>query len=74
MAKKDNNDKIRDLYYRYRFNADLMTCNECGYSIIASRINDKPGHAYYCTNDNGSNPWNELRDVLNSMPKPAGND
>jgi len=44
------NRAIRELYGRWKFNADLMTCQECGYSVIATRMHETAHHAAGCKN------------------------
>lgn len=61
------NRAIRDLYGRWKFNADLMTCQACGYSVIASRMHETANHAAGCKNEGDKNPWNELADILEAI-------
>ena len=61
------NRAIRELYGRWKFNADLMTCQECGYSVIATRMHETAHHAAGCKNAGDSNPWLQLADMLNEL-------
>lgn len=61
------NRAIRELYGRWKFNADLMTCQECGYSVIASRMHETAYHAAGCRNEGDRNPWLLLEGILHSM-------
>lgn len=61
------NRKIRELYGRWRFNADLMTCNECGYSVIATRMHETAHHAAGCKNEGEKNPWLQLAEILHAL-------
>jgi len=61
------NVKIRELYGRWRFNADLMTCNECGYSVIATRMHETAHHAAGCKNEGEQNPWLQLAEMLHAL-------
>ena len=62
------NVAIRRMYTnRWQFNGDLMTCQACGWSVIASRINERPGHAADCIHRNGPNPWKFLHAALSDM-------
>lgn len=65
------NRAIRALYGRWKFNADLMTCQECGYSVIASRMHETACHAAGCKNEDERNPWLQLADILRLL---KGND
>lgn len=65
------NRAIRELYGRWKFNADLMTCQECGYSVIASRMHETAFHADGCKNSLERNPWLQLADILRLL---KGND
>lgn len=61
------NRAIRDLYGRWKFNADLMTCQECGYSVIASRMHETANHADGCKNSGDANPWLQLAAILQEI-------
>lgn len=61
------NREIRELYGRWKFNADLMTCQECGYSVIATRMHEKAGHAAGCKHEDERNPWLQLADLLQDL-------
>lgn len=52
---------------RWKCNGDLMTCRACGWSVIASRINERPGHAADCTQINEPNPWKYLHAALSDL-------
>lgn len=59
-----NNRAICELYQRWKFNADLMTCRECGYSVIASRLHQTAYHAAGCKSEGAQNPWLQLANIL----------
>jgi hypothetical protein len=61
------NRAIRELYGRWKFNADLMTCQACGYSVIASRMHETAYHAAGCRNTGDRNPWLQLEEILHSL-------
>ena len=61
------NRAIRELYGRWKFNADLMTCQECGYSVIASRMHETAYHAAGCKNEGDKNPWLQLEEIMHSL-------
>lgn len=67
-----HNRKIRELYGRWRFNADLMTCNACGYSVIASRMHEVAHHAAGCEQECEKNPWLQLAEILQEIKVGAG--
>lgn len=60
------NKAIRDLHGRWKFNADLMTCQKCGYSVFASRIHETAHHAAGCKNEGDKNPWSQLAEILDA--------
>ena len=66
------NRQIRELYGRWRFNADLMTCNECGYSVIATRMHETAHHAAGCEHEGEQNPWLQLAEMLQAIKVGAG--
>lgn len=66
------NKMIRELYARWRFNADLMTCNECGYSVIATRMHETAHHAAGCKHAGERNPWLQLAEILEALKVGAG--
>lgn len=61
------NREIRELYGRWKFNADLMTCQECGYSVIATRMHETAHHAAGCSHEGERNPWLHLADLLQAL-------
>lgn len=66
------NRAIRDLYGRWKFNADLMTCQCCGYSVIATRMHETAHHAAGCKNDGDKNPWSQLAEILDAAKSGHG--
>lgn len=61
------NRDIRELFGRWKFNADLMTCQECGYSVIATRMHEQAYHAAGCKNEGDRNPWAQFADLLDAV-------
>lgn len=61
------NRAIRELYGRWKFNADLITCQECGYSVVATRMHEPAHHSAGCTNEGDRNPWLQLAELLASV-------
>ncbi len=49
-----------------------MTCQDCGYSVIATRMHETPHHAAGCKNAGEQNPWLQLADVLQALKVGAG--
>jgi len=61
------NRAIRELYYKFKFNGDLMTCQECGGSVIATRMHEQAYHKADCPNKDARNPWLQLVEMLDEI-------